>query len=100
MLAEWVSTDAARVAVRDLLAPLDALGPAKSTTAIATLHAYLDERGSLQRAAARLHVHRNAVAYRLDGISSALDLDLSNPDIRFALQMACRARLMSTGTIT
>ncbi len=45
MLAEWVSTDAARVAVRDLLAPLDALGPAKSTTAIATLHAYLDERG-------------------------------------------------------
>jgi sugar diacid utilization regulator len=100
MLAEWVSTDAAREAVRDLLAPLDALGPAKSATAVATLHAYLDERGSLQRAAARLHVHRNAVVYRMDGITNALGLDLSEPDIRFALQMACRARLMSTGAIT
>lgn len=98
MLAEWLSTDAAREAVRDLLAPLDALGPAKSVTAVATLHAYLDERGSLQRAAARLHVHRNAVVYRMEGITNALDLDLSDPDNRFALQMACRARLMSTGT--
>ena len=99
MLAEWVSTDAAREAVRDLLAPLDALGPAKSATAVATLHAYLDERGSLQRAAARLHVHRNAVVYRMEGITNALGLDLADPDSRFALQMACRARLMSTGSI-
>lgn len=100
MLAEWVSTDAAREAVRDLLAPLDALGPAKSATAVATLHAYLDERGSLQRAAARLHVHRNAVVYRMEGITRALGQDLSDSDSRFALQMACRARLMSTGSIT
>jgi DNA-binding PucR family transcriptional regulator len=99
MLAEWLVTDSARVAVRDLLAPLDALGPAKSATAVATLHAYLDERGSLQRAAARLHVHRNAVVYRLEGITRALELDLTDADSRFALQLACRARLMSTGSL-
>jgi sugar diacid utilization regulator len=97
MLAEWLVTETAREAVRDLLAPLDALGPDKSLTAVRTLHAYLDERGSLQRAAARLHVHRNAVVYRIDGIKEALGLDLADPDIRFALQLACRGRLMVTG---
>jgi hypothetical protein len=97
MLAEWLVTETAREAVRDLLAPLDALGPEKSVTAVRTLHAYLDERGSLQRAAARLHVHRNAVVYRIEGIRAALGLDLADPDIRFALQLACRGRLMVAG---
>lgn len=96
MLAEWLTTDAARDAVRRLLAPLDALGPAKAATAVATLHAYLDEQGSLVRAAERLHVHRNAVVYRLERIT-ALGVDLSDADDRFALQMACRARLLTTG---
>ena len=97
MLAEWLVTDTARETVRDLLAPLDALGPGKATIAVETLHAYLDEHGSLQRAAARLHVHRNAVVYRLEGIKTALDVDLTDPDNWFALQLACRARLMTTG---
>jgi len=97
MLAEWLVTDTARGAVRDLLAPLDALGLEKSETAVKTLHAYLDERGSLQRAAARLHVHRNAVVYRIANIKETLDIDLSDPDNRFALQLACRARLMTMG---
>lgn len=98
MLAEWLTTDAARDAVRHLLAPLDALGTAKSATAVATLHAYLDEQGSLVRAAKRLHIHRNAVVYRLERIT-ALGLDLTDADNRFALQMACRARLLSSGRL-
>lgn len=97
MLAEWLASDTARETVRDLLAPLDALGPSRAATAIETLHAYLDERGSLQRAAARLHVHRNAVAYRMTQINEVLQVDLSDPDSRFALQLACRARLMTAG---
>jgi sugar diacid utilization regulator len=98
MLAEWLTTDAARDAVRELLAPLDAQGADKAATAVATLHAYLDEQGSLQRAAQRLHVHRNAVVYRLERIK-ALGIDLTDPDIRFGLQLACRARLMTTGRL-
>ena len=95
MLAEWLVTDTARDTVSDLLAPLDALGPDKAAVAIETLHAYLDERGSLQRAAARLHLHRNAVVYRMGQINKELNLDLTDPDQRFALQLACRARLMT-----
>ena len=96
MLAEWLVTNTARDTVRDLLEPLDALGPEKAAVAIETLHAYLDERGSLQRAAARLNIHRNAVVYRMAQISVALPNDLNDPDQRFALQLACRARLMTT----
>ena len=98
MLAEWLTTDAAREAVRELLAPLDAQGPTKSATAVATLHAYLDEQGSLVRAAKRLHVHRNAVVYRLERIA-ATGIDVTDADNRFALQMACRARLLSGGRL-
>ena len=97
MLAEWLVTDTARDTVSDLLAPLDALGPRKAMIAIETLHAYLDEHGSFQRAAARLNVHRNAVVYRMAQISQALPHDLTDPDERFALQLACRGRLMSLG---
>ena len=97
MLAEWLATDAARDSVSNLLAPLDALGPEKAGVAIATLHAYLDERGSLKRAAARLNLHRNAVVYRMSQISQALHGDLDDPDLRFALQLACRGRLMAEG---
>lgn len=96
MLAEWLVTNTARDTVSDLLKPLDALGPEKAAVAIETLHAYLDERGSLQRSAARLNIHRNAVVYRMAQISDALPHDLNDPDQRFALQLACRARLMTT----
>ncbi len=97
MLAEWLVTDTARDTVSDLLAPLDALGVEKSRVAVETLHAYLDERGSLQRAAARLNLHRNAVVYRMAQISETLPNDLTDPNERFALQLACRARLMTLG---
>jgi sugar diacid utilization regulator len=97
MLAEWLVTDTARDTVRSLLAPLDALGAEKSRVAVETLHAYLDERGSLQRAAARLNLHRNAVVYRMAQISETLPNDLTDPNERFALQLACRARLMTLG---
>jgi hypothetical protein len=97
MLAEWLVTDTARDTVSDLLAPLDALGQEKSAVAVQTLHAYLDERGSLQRAAARLHLHRNAVVYRMTHIRRVLQVDLDDPDERFAVQLACRARLMTAG---
>ncbi len=97
MLAEWLVTDTARDTVSDLLAPLDALGSRKAVIAIETLHAYLDEHGSFQRAAVRLNVHRNAVVYRMAQISQTLPHDLTDPDERFALQLACRGRLMSLG---
>jgi hypothetical protein len=93
-LVEWLTSDAGRLATQRLLEPLDALGPARSLTAVRTLQAYLDERGSLARCAERLHLHRNAVGYRMRAIREQLDVDLDDPDQRLALQLACRSRLL------
>ena len=61
-----------------------------------TLSIYLDERGSLARAAERLHLHRNAVAYRMRQIRERLaGVDLDDPDRRLELQLACRAWLLT-----
>jgi sugar diacid utilization regulator len=94
MLIEWYASDTARASVRDQLAPLEKLGPARAETAIRTLAAYLDEQGSIVRTAQKLHLHRNAVANRLRGITELLETDLDDPDQRLALQLACRARLL------
>lgn len=94
MLMEWYASDTARASVRDQLAPLERLGPARADTAIRTLAAYLDEQGSIVRTAQKLHLHRNAVANRLRGITELLETDLDDPDQRLALQLACRARLL------
>ena len=94
MLMEWYASDTARASVRDQLAPLEKLGPARADTAIRTLAAYLDEQGSIIRTAQKLHLHRNAVANRLRGITELLEMDLGDPDQRLALQLACRARLL------
>jgi len=94
MLMEWYASDTARASVRDQLAPLEKLGRARADTAIRTLAAYLDEQGSIVRTAQKLHLHRNAVANRLRGITELLEMDLDDPDQRLALQLACRARLL------
>jgi sugar diacid utilization regulator len=91
-LVEWYASHTARTAVDTVLAPLDKMGQSKATSAIRTLQAYLDNHGSLSRAATELHLHRNSVAYRVERIFAELDVDPDNPDDWLLLQLACRAR--------
>jgi sugar diacid utilization regulator len=94
MLMEWSASDTARASVQSQLAPLEKLGPARRDTAILTLAAYLDEQGSIVKTAQRLHLHRNAVSYRLRWITELLAVDFDDPDQRLALHLACRAHLL------
>lgn len=94
MLLEWYASDTARESVHALLGPLDRLGPKKAATAVRTLQTYLDEQGSIARTARALFLHRNAVAYRIRRIEEELGADLSDPNQRLALQLACRARTL------
>ncbi|MCW2718036.1 CdaR family transcriptional regulator [Pseudonocardia sp.] len=91
-LIEWFASDTAREAVDSLLRPLDDLGPQKRETALQTLRSYLDNQGSTSRAAVELHLHRNAIAYRVRRIFDLLDVDPQDPDTVLMLQLACRAR--------
>jgi sugar diacid utilization regulator len=91
-LIEWYGSQNAREAVANVLEPLDRLGGKKAEEAIKTLHVFLDARGSLSRAAEVLHLHRNAVAYRINRIFSQLEVDPEDPDDWLLLELACRAR--------
>ncbi len=95
MLAEWYATDSARRSVSSLLEPLERLGGRRAEEAIRTLQVFLDEQGSTTRTARRLHLHRNAVGYRIARIWDHLEVDPDDPDARLALQLACRARSLS-----
>jgi DNA-binding PucR family transcriptional regulator len=94
-LVEWYASDVARDAVTTVLAPLLELEGARSERLIKTLHVYLDERGSLSKAAETLNLHRNAVGYRINQIFEMLEVDRDNADDLLLLQLACRARELS-----
>lgn len=62
-----------------------------------TVEAYLEAGNSLVGAGARLHVHPNTVAYRLERAREVGDIDLTTPDARLKAHLALRARRLSGG---
>jgi DNA-binding PucR family transcriptional regulator len=96
VLLDFYASPLSRALLDDVLAPLDALGSERAAIAVRTLLAYLSNRNSLARAGEVLTLHPNAVNYRVRRIEQSLDLDLDDPDTRFALELACRLRLMAT----
>ncbi len=81
----------------DVLRPLDALGAERALTTVRTLLAYLAHNGSLVQAGRELVLHPNGVGYRMRRIRDLLDVDLDDPEVRFAVELACRVRLLGTG---
>jgi sugar diacid utilization regulator len=94
-LVEWYASDVAQEAVTTVLAPLVEVGGVRGERLIQTLHAYLDNQGSLTRTAEAMNLHRNAVAYRIKNAFALLEVDRDNPDDLLLLQLACRARDLS-----
>ena len=83
LLLSWTSSDTFAPAAQSLLGPL-------SETERHTLAAYLDEESSVLATAQRLGLHRNTVSTRIQRIQASLGADLSDPETRLALQLACR----------
>ncbi|PZF86326.1 PucR family transcriptional regulator [Jiangella anatolica] len=94
VLLDLYASPISRNLLGDILAPLDALGPERSATAVRTLLSYLSHRNSPAQAARELNLHPNAVGYRLKRIRDVLQLDLDDPDTRFSVELACRVRLL------
>jgi hypothetical protein len=96
MLVDWLGSRSAQESMTRLLSPFADLDATRAETTVRTLQVYLDERGSLSRAGERLHLHKNAVAYRMKRIREQLvGVDLDDPDRRLELQLACRAWLLA-----
>nr|MBA2348141.1 helix-turn-helix domain-containing protein [Solirubrobacterales bacterium] len=75
-----------------LLAPLETLGPGARKRSLATLRAWLDQPGQIQRIGGVLGVHPQTVRYRLAGLRELFGPEaLDDPAQRFALSVAVRA---------
>lgn len=64
----------------------------KNAELVETLEAFFVCHGNLSQTAHRLHIHRNTLTYRLEQISQITQLNLDDPDARFALQFALKLR--------
>lgn len=97
VLLDVYASPISRDLLHDILRPLDALGPERTLTAVRTLQSYLAHEGSLVRSGRELTLHPNGVGYRMRQIRELLDIDLADPDVRFAVELACRVRLLGAG---
>lgn len=75
---------------RGRLDALRTLDDAKATSYFETLRAYLDHRGDVTTAAAKLSVHPNTLRYRLRRIVEISGLDLDDPDERLVTDLQLR----------
>lgn len=74
----------------DVLGPLIAYEAAHSLDLIGTLSVYLQEHASLKRAAWRLRVHTNTIAYRINRIEDLARLDLTDAEDRLSAHVAVK----------
>ncbi len=87
LLLAWTGNDAFLPAAQSLLAPLRS----GNGELLGTLSAYLDHESAVAPTAAVLGLHRNTVATRVQRAQELLGVDLSDPEVRLALHLACRA---------
>ncbi len=59
---------------------------------VLTLQGFFACHGNLSQTAKSLYIHRNTLTYRLERIAAITQLDLSDPDARFSLQLAMKLR--------
>ena len=74
------------------LAPLDRLAPGAAARLAGTLRAWLDRPGQVQAVAQALGVHPQTVRYRVRQLRELFGDRLEDPDARFELSLALRAR--------
>jgi purine catabolism regulator len=76
----------------ETLAAIDQYDRSNRSELLPTLEAFFATDNSLAETAARLHLHRNTVAYRLRRIEQISGHQLSDPETRLALHLGLRVR--------
>lgn len=74
----------------DMVGRLQAHDERQSAELVNTLEAFFECHGNHVRTAQRLHLHRNTLLYRLERARQVLAVDLDDPEIRLALQVALK----------
>jgi sugar diacid utilization regulator len=86
-LARWHQSAAFSSYARSALAPLLT---DEHADLLDTLHVYLDRESSATGTATHLGVHRNTVMQRIERAQRLLSVDLSRPDERLVVHLACQ----------
>ncbi|WP_268794128.1 helix-turn-helix domain-containing protein [Selenihalanaerobacter shriftii] len=55
---------------------------------VETLGSFLEEGGSIQKAAERLHIHPNTMSYRIKRIQDILNVNLQDFEVKLNLAIA------------
>jgi purine catabolism regulator len=76
----------------EFLGALESYDERHGTELIRTLEGFFAHHGNHVRAAEALHLHRNTLLYRLARIQAIGGLDLDDPEVRLAVQVALRLR--------
>jgi hypothetical protein len=84
--------DLARTLLSSRLTPLERLRPGQRDRIAETMLAWLQLGENAAKVAERMHVHPQTVRYRLRQIHDLFGDQLRDPDARFELQLALRAR--------
>ena len=90
LLAEVRDPAATEAFGRAWLQPLLDYDEQRNADLVLTLSRYLDHGGNYDASAGALFIHRSTLKYRLHRIREISGYDLSEPDTRFNLQLACR----------
>ncbi len=91
LVAAAVAQDRGEAFLHPAIRRLEALGRSGDEL-LATLEAFLDLGGSHASTAARLHIHRNTLKYRLRRIQEVAGVDLEAPQERLRLHLSFRTR--------
>jgi len=78
--------------IAERLGPLDQLHAGSRERLELTLRTWLDCQGTLTSVATQLSIHPKTVKYRLDRIRELFGTAIDEPDARFEIQLALRAR--------
>ncbi|WP_165401292.1 PucR family transcriptional regulator [Herbihabitans rhizosphaerae] len=79
------------------LAPLRTLTDRQQHRLLVTLHEWLSSRGRVAEVAERLRLHPQSVRYRVNKLQELFGDSLTDPQGRFELELAARAKLLLTG---
>jgi DNA-binding PucR family transcriptional regulator len=91
LLSEVADPSGVDAFVRRWLGPLLEYDERRGASLVKTLSRYLDAGGNYDATAAVMALGRSTVRYRLTRIREISGHDLTDPDTRFQLQLACRA---------
>ena len=91
-LAIFADEELVRTLAATRLEPVRRLRPAQRETLSETLLCWLQSGGNAREVARRLHIHPQTARYRLRQLQSLFGDALQEPDARFELEIALRAR--------